>query len=71
MRTRPSLLLVALVAALLAVPFAVESVDAQPAPQVFGPKPAPVQTQKFDGLAEGPFNRLVIRNVMEIGRAHV
>jgi len=66
MRTRPSLLLVALVAALLAGPFAVEPVDAQPAPQFSGPKPPPVQTQKFDGLAEGPFNRLVIRNVMVI-----
>ena len=24
----------------------------------------PVQTRQFDGLAEGPYNRLVLRNVM-------
>jgi len=66
MRTRPSLLLFPLLAALLAAPLWVAPVEAQPAPTVFGPKPAPVQTQRFDGLAEGPFNRLVIRNVMVI-----
>jgi hypothetical protein len=39
---------------------------AQTAPRVFGPKPAPVQTRQFGDLAEGPYNRLVIRNVMVI-----
>lgn len=26
----------------------------------------PVQTRQFDGLAEGPYNRLVLRNVMVV-----
>jgi hypothetical protein len=40
--------------------------EAQPAPQVFEAKPAPVETRQFGDLAEGPYNRLVIRNVMII-----
>jgi hypothetical protein len=35
-------------------------------PRVFGPKPAPVTTRTFGDLAAGPYNRLVIRNVMVI-----
>jgi Amidohydrolase family len=31
-----------------------------------GSKPPPVKTRQFDGLAEGPYNRLVVRNVMVI-----
>jgi hypothetical protein len=42
------------------------SAGAQAAPTVFGPKPAPVETRQFDDLAEGPYDRLVIRNVMII-----
>lgn len=30
------------------------------------PKVPPVQTRQFDGLAEGPYNRLVLRNVMVV-----
>ncbi|MEX2530495.1 MAG: amidohydrolase family protein [Gemmatimonadota bacterium] len=33
---------------------------------VVGPKLPPVETRDFDGLAEGPYDRLVIRNVMVI-----
>lgn len=40
------------------------SAGAQPAPQVFRPKLPPVQTQRFEDLAAGPYNRLVLRNVM-------
>ncbi|HEX9579752.1 MAG TPA: amidohydrolase family protein [Gemmatimonadales bacterium] len=64
MGTRTSLLLAAAAAGLCALTVAVAPVDAQPAPQVFRPKPPPVQTQRFGDLAEGPFNRLVLRNVM-------
>ncbi|MEX2528381.1 MAG: amidohydrolase family protein [Gemmatimonadota bacterium] len=45
---------------------AAPQLSAQAAPQVFEPKPAPVQTQQFGNLAEGPYNRLVIRNVMVV-----
>jgi hypothetical protein len=33
---------------------------------VVGPKSGPAETRDFDGLAEGPYDRLVIRNVMVI-----
>jgi hypothetical protein len=44
--------------------FATTAARSQPAPQVVRPKLPPVQTQRFDDLAAGPYNRLVIRNVM-------
>jgi hypothetical protein len=66
MRTRAALLMIPMSAAVLAAFWWVVPVDAQSGPQVFGPKRTPVQTQQFDGLAEGPFDRLVIRNVMII-----
>jgi hypothetical protein len=66
MRKRTSLLLLSLPAALLVLPPLAAPVSSQPAPQVFGPKTGAIQTQRFDGLAEGPYNRLVIRNVMVI-----
>jgi len=65
MRTRASFLAAATSAALLMTGPAVQPADAQ-APRVFGPKPAPVQTRTFGDLAAGPYNRLVIRNVMVI-----
>ncbi len=34
--------------------------------RAFGPKSPPVETSNFGDLAEGPYNRLVIRNVMVI-----
>jgi len=40
--------------------------EGQPAPQVFEAKPAPVETRQFGDLAEGPYDRLVLRNVMII-----
>jgi cytosine/adenosine deaminase-related metal-dependent hydrolase len=66
MRTRAALLMSLMSAIVLAILCRVAPLDAQSAPQVFGPKRPPVQTQRFEGLAEGPFNRLVIRNVMII-----
>lgn len=39
-------------------------IPAQPAPQTFQAKPAPEQPVQFDDLAAGPYQRLVIRNVM-------
>ena len=65
MRMQSALLLILVSTGLLAAP-SVQPLDAQSEPQVFGPKRAPVQTQQFGGLAAGPFNRLVIRNVMII-----
>jgi hypothetical protein len=62
MRMQSALLLILASAGLLAAPSA--PLDAQSGPQVFGPKRAPIQTRQFEGLAAGPFNRLVIRNVM-------
>ena len=40
--------------------------EAQPAPRVFEAKPPPSEARTFGDLAEGPYNRLVIRNVMII-----
>jgi hypothetical protein len=37
-----------------------------PHPHFLGPRPAPVETRQYGDLAEGPYNRLVIRNVMVI-----
>jgi len=63
---RASLVIAAAMAGtLLAGPAAVLG-QGQTGPRVFGPKPAPVQTQNFGELAAGPYNRLVIRNVMVI-----
>jgi hypothetical protein len=53
----------ALLAVLVAVLFPGQ-VEALQAPRVYGPQPAPVETRQFGDLAEGPYNRLVIRNVM-------
>lgn len=43
-----------------------EAQEFVPAPTVFEEKSPPVETQDFDGLAEGPYDRLVIRNVKVI-----
>lgn len=45
---------------------ATSPVQARTAPEVYGPTTLPVETQQFGDLAEGPYNRLVIRNVMVI-----
>jgi hypothetical protein len=63
MSQRASFLLAAAVAASLATG-PLQQAAAQAGPRVFGPKPAPVQTRRFGDLAEGPYNRLIIRNVM-------
>lgn len=66
MRTRSAVFVIPMSAVLLTALCRAAPADAQPAPRVFGPKPAPVTMQRFGDLAEGPFNRLVIRNVMII-----
>jgi hypothetical protein len=61
-RSRKLLMGVLTVAAVVFAPLA--PLAAQPAPQTFGPKSAPAQPRQFGDLAAGPYNRLVIRNVM-------
>jgi hypothetical protein len=41
-------------------------VASQEPPEVYGPQLPPVETRQFGDLAEGPYNRLVIRNVMVV-----
>ena len=64
----PGMLSGSLLAVLLANLLSVGGAEGQlePAPEVFEQKPSPVETQDFDGLAEGPYDRLVIRNVKVI-----
>ncbi|MEX2528380.1 MAG: amidohydrolase family protein [Gemmatimonadota bacterium] len=64
-RSLAGLTMMAAAVALLALP-SPSLLEAQTPPQVFGPKPTPVETRQFDDLAEGPYNRLVIRNVMVV-----
>ncbi len=60
----PSTLLVALL--LLLGPSAVLGQAIDPHPHFPGPRSTPVETRQYGDLAEGPYNRLVIRNVMVI-----
>jgi hypothetical protein len=53
----------ALVAALL---LTAPAASQEPPPEVYGPQLPPVETRQFGDLAEGPYNRLVIRNVMVV-----
>ncbi len=57
----PLALLPALALLALALPL-----EGQTPPSVFEPISTPVETRQFGDLAEGPYNRLVIRNVMVI-----
>ena len=64
---RPVRLLSSMTGALagLLLALSVEPAAAQ-APAVFGPMTSSVETRRFGDLAEGPYDRLVIRNVMVI-----
>ncbi len=47
-----------------ALPAEAQAID--PHPHFAGPRDGPVETRQYGDLAEGPYNRLVIRNVMVI-----
>ena len=64
MARRAALFATAVAAVLLYLPPTASPAEAQAGPRVYGPKPAPAQTPRFGDLAEGPYRRLLIRNVM-------
>lgn len=66
MDARPSVLRTVLMASLLPATLFVASAEAQSAPQVFEQRSAPDVVPRFGDLAEGPYDRLVIRNVMVV-----
>jgi hypothetical protein len=64
--TRPVLLVAAALMALASMPDRVQGQAIDPHPHFLGPISTPVETKQYGDLAEGPYNRLVIRNVMVI-----
>jgi hypothetical protein len=64
MAKRATMFVMAMTAVLIFGPTGARPAEAQSGPTVFGPKPAPAQPVRFDDLAEGPYRRLAIRNVM-------
>jgi hypothetical protein len=67
MRVRARFHFAAVLAALFIAPAMGAPAAAQEAQaRVFGPKPPPASPRQFNGLAEGPYRQLLIRNVMVI-----
>jgi hypothetical protein len=66
MRASRTLQAVVLAALLALAPPLAERGHGQRHPHFHGPRPLPVETRQFGDLAAGPYNRLVIRNVMVI-----